>query len=50
MLFPLKGGFVPVEACSTLVCDHRDLCALAESLRPQLGLCRLLSLTRLQGE
>ena len=49
VLFPLKGCFVPARTCSTLVCDHRDLCVLAESPRPQLGLCCLLSLTRLQG-
>lgn len=50
ILFPLKGCFVPARACSALVCDHRDLCVLAESPRPQLGLCCLLSLTKLQGE
>lgn len=50
VLFPLKGCFVPARACSTLVCNHRDLCVLAESPRPQLELCCLLSLTRLQGE
>lgn len=49
ILFPLKGRFVPARACSALVCDHRDLCVLAERPRPQLGLFCLLSLTRLQG-
>lgn len=50
VLFPLKGRFVPARACSILVCDHRNLCVLAESPRPQLGPYWLLSLPRLQGE